>query len=114
MGYLTTFTVYNDGCLLLRKYPDRFADKIQEACLNTGPYSKTIGLGGFSNLVEAKPARHADDCTIYVHMGNCLTEVNRYSQEFQSIVKNDPDFAKDLISFLKRELENLKLTFPKD
>lgn len=114
MGYLTTFTVYNEGLPLIRKYPGRFVDRIQEACLNMGPYSKMIGLGGFSNLVEAKPARHADDCTIYIHMGNCLTEVSRYSQEFQSIIKNNPNFAKDLISFLERELESLKLTSPKD
>ena len=105
MGYLTTFTIYNDGCHLLKEAPAAFAEKLYEACLNHEV--KDFGLRGFCNLVHVQKCRHADDHTMYVHMGNCVTEVNAYSQEFRDLLERHPAFADKLIKFISDELKHL-------
>lgn len=106
MGYLTTVTVYNDGLGLLKKYPQEFCDKL---CKASGSMETTdFGLGGFYNFAQVQRTRHADDHTTYVHMGNCVTEVNQYSEEFRALVDRRPDFALQLVAHLDREVKALK------
>lgn len=106
MGYLTTVTLYNDGLGLLKKYPEEFCEKLYEA----SSIGKTtdIGLGGFANFATVQSSRHADDHTIYVHMGNCVVEVNEWSKEFEKLVSSNPEFARQLVNFLKTEVEILE------
>ncbi|MCP3699146.1 MAG: hypothetical protein GY920_11410 [Aliivibrio sp.] len=58
--------------------------------------------------VDFSSRRHADDHTIYVHMGNCVTEVNPFSQDFENIVECNPEFAKKLVGFIEKDLKRLK------
>ena len=106
MGYLTTVTVYNDGLDLLKKYPEEFCDKLYNASVNHE--QKDFGLGGFCNFANVQRTRHADDHTTYVHMGNCVTEVNPWSIEFKELLQRHPDFAKALVSFLDADVKKLK------
>lgn len=106
MGYLTTFTVYNDGFDLIRKYPEEFAEKVYYAALKQETHD--VGLSGFCNFMHVQRSRHADAHTTYVHMGNCVTEVNPYSSEFKELMKKCPDFADKLIKFLDDEVKALK------
>lgn len=106
MGYLTTFTVYNDGASDIRKNPQVFGEKIYEHVGARKPLE--FGVGSSANLVKVQQTRHADDHTIYVNMGNCLTEVNPYTPEFKELIRKDPEFANELISFVERELRELK------
>lgn len=106
MGYLTTVTVYNDGLDLLKKHPEEFCEKLYNASLRQD--SVDFGIGYFANFANVQRSRHADDHTIYVHMGNTVTEVNAYSQDFKNIVSHNPEFAKSLVSFLEFEVEKLK------
>jgi hypothetical protein len=106
MGYLTTFTVYNDGCGEIPKHPEEFAQKIYEGCLDHEISDK--GLGSHANLIHVQRCRHADDHTIYVHMGNCVTEVNPYSPEFAQLAQKCPEFADKLVRFLEDELKQLR------
>lgn len=107
MGYLTTFTVYNDGCDLIKKYPQEFADKIYYACSNTSK-SQSIGLGGFANMIEAQKTRHADDRTCYVHLGNTVTEMNYYSSETKNLMKTNRKFFEDLLKEMDFHSRKLK------
>lgn len=110
MGYLTTITIYNDGCDLIKKYPKEFAEKVYDSCLGVYTIDKssnTFGLGYHGNLVTVQKPRHADDHTIYVHNGNTLVEVNAYSKDFKTLLKNNPDFANKLIKQLKDEVKSL-------
>lgn len=107
MGYLTTFTIYNDGVDLVKKHPEEFAEKIYEGVISMRePHDAS--LGNFCNLINIQRTRHADDHTIYVHMGNCVTEVNPYSSEFEQLMERCPDYTEKLIKYLDTQVKSLK------
>jgi hypothetical protein len=117
MGCLTTFTIYNDGLNLIdSENPDnkenivRLADIVYAGARNTTNDPNTIygGIGCFGNMVSCQKSRHADDHTLYVHMGNCVTEMNAYSKETKELIKRNPEFAKKLIKYMDKEIKELK------
>jgi len=108
MGYLTTFMIYNDGANGIIKDPTQFADKIY-SLIGTRQFEEfhtTTGVNGF-----VQQSRHADERTIYVNAGNCVTEVNPYSKSFKELIKKNPDFARELVEFVEAEVVNLKKVF---
>lgn len=117
MGYLTTFTIYNDGVHLLKdkKYQKKFCEDLYSAASRTREKEEIISIGCFVNAITAHPPRHADDRTIYVHMGNCTTEINAFSKGTERLVKENPIFAKKILDFLKIEILLLeKKYYPKE
>lgn len=106
MGYLTTFTVYNDGINLVKENAQDFADKIYNAAVSHEVCE--IPVGCFANLVKVQKCRHADDHTIYVHMGNGVFEMNPYGEETKKIAKHSPEFFEKMINYLERQVEQLK------
>lgn len=106
MGYLTTFTVYNDGVDLVKENAQDFANKIYRAAI--GYQTCDLGIGNFCNLVRAQKCRHADDHTLYVHMGNSVFEMNPYSQETKNMLEHNPEFFERVVKFLDREVKDLK------
>lgn len=109
MGYLTTFTIYNDGIDLIKKDSDKFCEKLYQAACSQ--QVKNIGHGCFANLVQVQKTRHADDHTVYVHMGNCVTEMNAWSKETQSLMKSHPDFFSAMLRFMEIEVKELRKKF---
>lgn len=108
MGNLTTFTVYNDECDLIIKYPKEFAHEIYKACssINNNSYV-------FRNVVISQKTRHSDDNTIYIHYGNTLCEMNPYSNKTQEIMINNPHYFKELLNIMDYNLKKLKQDFKK-
>jgi hypothetical protein len=109
MGYLTTFTVYNDFAHHIKKDPKQFGEKVYEHICGMEASDFSMEIGNCSATVAiGQQSRHADDLSIYVHMGNCVTEVNPYSRSFEDLVNKSPQFADKLINFIEAELEELK------
>ena len=114
MGYLTTLTIYNDGCDQIEKYPKEFAEKVTQACcgsITRGNKSDSFGLGYHANLVTVQRPRHADDQTLFMHSGNTLIEMNPYSQETLDIAKRCPDWFAGMVKTIKgyvKELERIQ------
>lgn len=106
MGSLTTFTVYNDGINLVKENAQDFADKIYDAAV--GHEVCDLPVGNFANLVRVQKCRHADDHTLYVHMGNSVFEMNPYSQETKKLLERNPEFFERVVKFLDREVKELK------
>jgi hypothetical protein len=111
MGYLTTFTIYNDGVDLVKDHAQDFANKILKASRSS--QAGDIAIGSFCNLVRVQKSRHADECTMYVHMGNCVTELNPYSQETKNLAERHPEFFKKLVKFAEQEVRELKALIKK-
>lgn len=86
MGYLTTFTIYNDSIDLLsdEKNAVDFAKKILDVVSNNSypvfqlNSSANIELGNMANFCTVQKPRHADEITVYVHAGNTVVEVNPF------------------------------------
>lgn len=106
MGSLTTFTVYNDGVALVKENAQDFANKVYNAAV-IGQVTD-IEVGNFGNLVRVQKCRHADDHTLYVHMGNGVFEMNPYSQETKNLLERNPEFFEKVVKFLEREVKDLK------
>ena len=77
MGFLTTITIYNDGCDQLKKHPKELAEELYLACngkqIDDG--RNWVGLGNHANLLTLQKPRHADDNTLYLHAGNTVIDV---------------------------------------
>ena len=111
MGYLTTFTIYNDGADQLTIDTDKLALKLQQGC--HGIYTRdgvsgSFGHGYHGNLVTVQKPRHADDHTCYVHMGNTLTEMNPNSEETKRLLESNPMYFDDLLKHLENTVKELK------
>jgi hypothetical protein len=107
MGYLTTFTIYNDGVDLVKENAQEFSDKIYKAAVSYGG-TCDIAVGNFCNLVRVQKCRHADDHTTYIHMGNSVFEMNPHSQETENLLRVSPEFFEKAVKFLAQEVKNLK------
>lgn len=110
MGFLTTFTIYNDGIDLVKKYPEEFAEAVYNGSLKslTHGESKEYSVGNFCNMLNVQVTRHADDHTMYVHMGNTVTEMNAYMKETESLCRNHPKFFDKILKFMAAEIKALK------
>lgn len=92
MGFITTFSIYNDGCDQIKTHSDEFAEKIYDACI--GVYTRDnkthqVGLGNHGNLITVQAPRHADAGTFYFHYGNFVWNVEEieYGKDIEMIDK---------------------------
>lgn len=106
MGYLTTFTVYNDGLSQLREHSDEFSEIIHHA--GQQYESKEYALGYHCNLIKSQIPRHASENTIYVHLGNTVTEISSLNPDTEILAKSNPKFFNQLVNCLESELKYLK------
>lgn len=113
MGYLTTFTVYNDGAYYLdpknkdyETHKNHLAEAVFDAMSSRDP--KDYRIGGFGNMVSSQVPRHADENTIYVNMGNCLMELNPWSTATEELYIRNPEFFKKLVDFVGQTHRKLR------
>ena len=111
MGYLTTFTIYNDGAHMLKELTaeqkDKLINDLHDACFNSRFATKTYSVNGFVNMINSQRARHADDHTVYVHMGNCLVNMNPWEKEFKENAKRSLELYKQMHKYLKSEVKKI-------
>lgn len=108
MGYITTLSIYNDGINLIKENAQDFADKIYKTTTDYRNKSTELPLGNFSNLIKVQKTRHADDKTIYAHIGNTVVEMNPNSEETKDLMKRNPEFFKRVVGFLENQIEEIK------
>lgn len=113
MGYLTTLTIYNDGLDLLTKHAEQFASGVRTASLEAPAQQRPrdIAVGNHANLVKVQIARHADDHTVYVHMGNTVCEMLAYSPATENLMREHPKFFAEMLMFMQRQVKELSAQF---
>lgn len=109
MGFLTTVLIRNNALHEIVTHPTEFCDGIEQA-IQAGE-ARTVSLGDYCNPVEVKATRHADAPSIYVHMGNTLSEMSQYSKETQRLMRERPDFFKEMLEYLEYEVRELKKAY---
>lgn len=75
MGYLTTFTIYNDNLDNIKREPEQFTNIIYKAAC--GVKQDYNGL----NVITQSP-RHANDDALYLHSGNTVINVNEATSKW--------------------------------
>jgi hypothetical protein len=103
MGFLTTIIVHNDALHTFKKEPAEFAKAIFEGMdrANSEHKQVSVGLGSYCNYIHVEPSRHADDETVYLHYGNSVTNLNGYNQNFEDLIKLNPDLAQKFVNRAK-------------
>lgn len=107
MGFLTTLTIYNDGIHLLEPHAKEFAQEVTKLASSLSPPAD-VPLGNFVNAVHVQMSRHADHHTVYVHGGNCVTEMSPYSSSTQNLMRQNPKFFEKLLDIMTRNTRMLK------
>lgn len=110
MGFLTTLTIYNDGIHLLEPHAQEFAREVYRIAAGLQP-AQDIALGGFVNAVHVQRSRHADATTIYVHAGNCVTEMNGFAESTVELLQRNPQFFKKLTDEVSRQARLLRFMY---
>ena len=105
MGYLTTFTIRNDGTHLLKELSNaektKLINDLYYACTKHNP--SYISVGGFVNMIDAQSTQHADDNTVYVNYGNKIQNINPYDAEIDDYLEmGNIDYLKDVIKTAKK------------
>lgn len=108
MGSLTTLTIYNDGAHLLKPHAQQFADGVYDAMQmswHAGP--QDVRVGNFVNCVHVQTTRFDNERTLYVHMDNCVTEMNAYSPHTKELLNQRPEFFEQLLCEVQRQAREL-------
>ena len=106
MGNLTTLSINNDGIDSILDDSYELCRKIYEA--SARGVTTTIGHGDNCNLIKLQRPRHADDHTLYVHMGNTVSEMHPYSKDTEDLMKNHPEFFEEMLRFIGNKEKELK------
>lgn len=113
MGYLTTLTFLNDASDQYNKHPERLVEIISDAITNhkssrNGGHSYEECIGNHANAITVQRTRHADDHTTYIHMGNCVTEMNPWSADTKDLLERLPDVFDQYLSYMEQQVKALK------
>lgn len=106
MGFLTTFTIYNDGIGEIEKRPKEFANAVCRG-VSSGA-SGRVSIGGFSNVLKIQRSRHSSDNAVYAHAGNTVTEMKAYSRDAEEMCRKNPNAFDELLRVLESEVRELK------
>jgi hypothetical protein len=107
MGFISLISIYNDGAGELIYNPIEFTDKIYRIACNANKPG-AFGVGYHANCVNYQKVRHASDTTIYVHAGNCITDMNSYSDDVEALLNRNPEFFDELLDILDLHNKRLK------
>lgn len=96
MGFLSTITIKNDRLHEFKENPAEFARIIFEGIDKANELHKSVSLeGGYLGI---QPSRHADDTTVYVHMGNTVFDLHYYGKDFEDLAARSPKVLKKFIN----------------
>lgn len=61
--------------------------------------------------MKVQKPRHADDHTVYIHMGNAVCEMNAYSEDTLKTMMQSPAFFEKMLKEMERQCKMLKKQF---
>ena len=109
MGYLTTITIDNDDLGTIVKNSKEFCEKLEERACSMRPGN--IKLKDVNVEAKVHKTKSRNDSTIYVHSGGTVKEITSYSEEAEDLMKNHPVFFKEILDYMKNEVEGLEVRF---
>lgn len=111
MGFLTTFTIYNDGLSTIRENPLQFAEQVVFGASQHASASESYAVGNHCNLVRVQRSRHADDWAVYVHAGNTvvnLTDDYEGRETVERLADHNRPYLEQMLAFMERNCRKLR------
>ena len=107
MGFMTEIVVYNDAVHAFREDPKLFGETILDGINKANRENGQVSMPfyGYCNYISIERSRHADHSALFIHTGNCLTVIGQHEQDWEKLVKKDPEYAKQIIKQAKQLLK---------
>ncbi len=74
-------------------------------------YDSMNGHGSHLNIMKPMKPIHASGDAVFVQSGNTLCQMNTYSSETRDLMKNHPEFFKDMLDHMSEQVKELKKEF---
>ena len=106
MGNLTTVTIYNDYLHLYKNNPQVLGTEILASIDTANQLNHSFTCCG----LICQPSYHSTDEHLYLHRGNSLTNINPWSNDMKSLIKDNPKLAESFIKsaeFMIKEAKKL-------
>jgi ribosome-associated translation inhibitor RaiA len=107
MGFLTTFTIYNDDIDRISKNPKEFVEKLIDSTTNY--LSSTFHVDGAT--IKAQGTRHSSETVIYVQSGNTTCLMNASNIETEQLMNNSPEFFEEMLNEMENQVIKLKAKY---
>lgn len=120
MGYLTTFTIYNDGVDMINprqmtpEEKDKFLFKLYYGAIcglpeqRNGRMSVDVGFCGFANFMNIQYPRHADAHSVFVHYGNSVLDITPYFGDFEKLIETDINVLERYVACAEQIVKDAK------
>lgn len=104
MGYITTFSVYNDECHQIKENPKEFANAIYDACCSI---RKIPNIYNPLTIIHQQP-KHATELSLFVSYGNTVFEPSTWDKEYMAWLKRNPKSQLEILRRIKSQLTSLE------
>ena len=104
MGFLTTFTVYNDAMSSDEEFWNELAEQIKEGHYLANRHGEAAerSIGCHCAAVKVEPSRHADHHVLYLHYGNMVHVVAPHERDWTDLCESNPECAQRLVKEAKQ------------
>lgn len=99
MGFITPVFLNNDAFSEFEDNPKGFGNAILKGVekANAKNGQTSVGLGPYFNHINVEKSRHADHHVLFLSMGNCVTAIGAYEQDWEELAKNNPELAQRML-----------------
>lgn len=104
MGYVTTFSIYNDECHKIKENPKEFAQAIYDGCCSV---RKLTNIYYPLTIIHQQP-KHSTELSLFVSYGNTVFEPATWDKEYMIWLKANPKSQLELLKRIKSQLTSLE------
>ena len=104
MGYVTTFSIYNDECHKIKENPNEFAQAIYDGCCSV---RKLTNIYYPLTVIHQQP-KHLTECALYVSYMGHVCELSQCDKEYMIWLKCNPKSQLELLKRIKSQITDLE------
>ena len=106
-------TVWNDSLATYNNTPVNAKSVLEiiDRCASGARPLEMTNVNGLT--LKIHQPRHANDHTLYVHMGNTVCEMSSESRETEELMQAHPEFFRDMLDYMAEQSRRLEIGFRK-
>lgn len=104
MGFITTFSVYNDECHKIKENPKEFALAVYDACCSARKMTNIY----YPLTVIHQQSKHLTELALYVSYMGHVCEPSQYDKEYMAWLKANPKSQLETLKRIKSQITTLE------